>query len=172
MASPHCCPDVLASLATLYAQSRPAMLSRRCLTATAGTSLVRDSQEPGHDPGSRQTRRFALREDASSNLRSLTKIPHCCLRWEVFSSQVAGRPLSPAKDRRLVPTPNPTSTHQAVGALRLSIKAALFAGPLDSALALRTLLPPRRTARCRGKTSMCQAPRAHSPRAIVKLTMF
>jgi len=31
------------SLATLYAQSRPVMLSRRCITATAGTSLVRDS---------------------------------------------------------------------------------------------------------------------------------
>jgi len=30
-------------LATLYAQSRPVMLSRRCITATAGTSLVRDS---------------------------------------------------------------------------------------------------------------------------------
>jgi len=35
--------SVLNRLATLYAQSRPVMLSRRCITATAGTSLVRDS---------------------------------------------------------------------------------------------------------------------------------
>lgn len=31
-------------LATLYTQSRPIMLSRRSIAATAGTALVRDSQ--------------------------------------------------------------------------------------------------------------------------------
>jgi len=35
--------SILNYIATLYAQSRPVMLSRRCITATAGTSLVRDS---------------------------------------------------------------------------------------------------------------------------------
>ena len=50
------CPSA-GSVAALYAQSRPAMLSRRCLTATAGTSLVRDSQGGGtacHHPGWRR----------------------------------------------------------------------------------------------------------------------
>jgi len=42
--NPRCYAPTLGCLATLYAQSRPAMLSRRCITATAGTSLVRDSQ--------------------------------------------------------------------------------------------------------------------------------
>lgn len=42
--NPRCAALTLGCLATLYAQSRPAMLSRRCITATAGTSLVRDSQ--------------------------------------------------------------------------------------------------------------------------------
>jgi len=108
-------PPVLVSLATLYAQSRPAMLSRRCITATAGTSLVRDSQTAaGQGPAARQA--FPPHEDASSNFRSLTKIPHCCLRRECFASQVAGRPLSPARDRRLAPTPNPTQPHLAPAA--------------------------------------------------------
>ena len=44
-------PTPLRGLAALYAQSRPAMLSRRCLTATAGTSLVRDSQGGGASCG-------------------------------------------------------------------------------------------------------------------------
>jgi len=42
--NPRCNALTLSYLAALYAQSRPAMLSRRCITATAGTSLVRDSQ--------------------------------------------------------------------------------------------------------------------------------
>jgi hypothetical protein len=40
-------------------------------------------------------------EDASSNFRSLTKIPHCCLWRGRFLPQVAGRPQSPARDHRL-----------------------------------------------------------------------
>jgi len=44
VSNPRCYAPTLGCLATLYAQSRPAMLSRRCITATAGTSLVRDSQ--------------------------------------------------------------------------------------------------------------------------------
>lgn len=40
------------------------------------------------------------RENASSNFRSLTNIPHCCRRRGCFKPRVAGRPLSPAKDRR------------------------------------------------------------------------
>jgi len=42
--APRCGLPPPGNLAALYAQSRPAMLSRRCLTATAGTSLVRDSK--------------------------------------------------------------------------------------------------------------------------------
>jgi len=46
--------DALNHLAILYAQSRPVMLSRRCITATAGTSLVRDSlTETNHNSISR-----------------------------------------------------------------------------------------------------------------------
>ncbi len=40
-------------------------------------------------------------EDASSNFRSLTKIPHCCLWRGHVLPQVAGRPQSPARDHRL-----------------------------------------------------------------------
>jgi len=44
--TPRCHAGNLAGLTTLYAQLRPAMLPHGCLTATAGTSLVRGSQ-PG-----------------------------------------------------------------------------------------------------------------------------
>jgi len=44
-------------------------------------------------------------ENASSNFRSLTKIPHCCLWWGHFLPQVAGRPQSPARDHRLANKP-------------------------------------------------------------------
>ena len=40
-------------------------------------------------------------ENASSGLRPVTKIPHCCLGWGCLEPQVAGRPLSPARDRGL-----------------------------------------------------------------------
>ena len=36
--------NFLSNLAILYTQSRPIMLSRRCIAATAGTSLVRNSR--------------------------------------------------------------------------------------------------------------------------------
>lgn len=52
-----------------------------------------------------------VRENACSSLRSLTKIPHCCLWRDPLRSQVAGRPQSPARDRRLSLTPNPTQRH-------------------------------------------------------------
>ena len=52
-----------------------------------------------------------VRENACSSLRSLTKIPHCCLWRDPLRSQVAGRPQSPARDRWLQCTPNPTQGH-------------------------------------------------------------
>ena len=58
---PRCLRNVQSNLATLYAQSRPAMLSRRCITATAGTSLVRDSQTvASHYPTTREAPTGAL----------------------------------------------------------------------------------------------------------------
>jgi len=101
VAHPRCRGNVEGSLATLYAQSRPAMLSRRCITATAGTSLVRDSQTAANQCSAARGRPGRPHEDASSNFRSLTKIPHCCLWRGRFLPQVAGRPQSPARDRWL-----------------------------------------------------------------------
>jgi len=50
MVYPFFLHSFLDRLATLYAQSRPVMLSRRCITATAGTSLVRDSLTETNQP--------------------------------------------------------------------------------------------------------------------------
>jgi len=95
------------NLATLYTQSRPIMLSRRCLAATAGTSLVRDSLTKikhhsilWEDFTAMPSKKNHLHENASSNASSLTKIPHCCRWWDHFKSQVTGRPLRPVKDNR------------------------------------------------------------------------
>jgi len=71
---------IWARVAALYAQSRPAMLPRRCLTATAGTSLVRASQAGGSSftpPGGRPCLPHR-RKHACSGFRPLTTIPHCC----------------------------------------------------------------------------------------------
>jgi len=171
--NPHFGLRARGSLATLYAWSRPAMLSRRCITATAGTSLVRDSLAGVRYATTprRATAHSYPRENASSNFRSLTKIPHCCLRRGYFKPQVAGRPLSPARDRRLGPTPNPTQPHP-VSALGLSSARELphRGAHRPARHALRTLLPRPTRAPVGSQTSMCQASRAHSPRAIVKLT--
>ena len=53
-----------------------------------------------------------VRENACSGLGPLTKIPHCCLWRDPLRSQVAGRPQSPARDRWLSLTPNPTRRHR------------------------------------------------------------
>lgn len=53
-----------------------------------------------------------VRENACSGLSPLTKIPHCCLWRDPLRSQVAGRPQSPARDRWLSLTPNPTRRHR------------------------------------------------------------
>lgn len=113
VATPGCDPDDPGNLATLYAQSRPVMLTQRCLTATAGTSLVRASV--GGQPGSGPRGGAATplpHENASSGLRPVTKIPHCCLGRGPLRPRVAGRPQSPARDHRLEPTPNPPQPHR------------------------------------------------------------
>jgi len=110
--TPRCDRVLRRRLTTLYAQSRPAMLSRRCLTATAGTSLVRDSEgarSASYPPAWRMD--YAWRKDACSGFHPVTKIPHCCRWWEYLPSQVAGRPHSPARDRWLSLTPNPARAH-------------------------------------------------------------
>jgi len=119
--TPSCHPTVRRSLATLYAQSRPVMLSQRGITATAGTPLVRDSLAGGgHRPPPRQTHQVRPHEDASSGSSPWTKIPHCCPGRGYSKPRVAGRPLSPARDRRLEPTPNPTWKHPAPAKLYLA----------------------------------------------------
>jgi len=77
------------------------MLSRICLAATAGTSLVRDSRIIEQGLSYRKVHACMLthslyhHEGAGSSL-SLTKIPHCCLR-RIYTIQVAGRSLKPAR---------------------------------------------------------------------------
>jgi len=52
------------------------------------------------------------RTSACSDSRPVTNIPHCCLWRGSLQPQVAGRPLSPARDRWLgPPTPNPPRAH-------------------------------------------------------------
>lgn len=93
-------------LAILYTQSRPIMLSLRCLAATAGTSLVRNSQTRIYHHlilwwNFTVIPSYSSSRNASSNVYSLTKIPHCCRWWDCFKSQVTGRPLRPVKDHWL-----------------------------------------------------------------------
>ena len=59
---------------------------------------------PRHDVG---------RTSACSNVRPVTKIPHCCLWRGFLRPQVAGQPLSPAWDRRPTFAPNPPRAHPA-----------------------------------------------------------
>ena len=107
------------------------------------------------------------RTSACSDSRPVTNIPHCCLWRGSFQPQVAGRPLSPARDRRLGPTPNPPRAHPgaALRASRWNNQA-----PRSAPRVLRTPRPPPPTSRGGGPTRMCQASCAHSPRTIVKFT--
>jgi len=107
------------------------------------------------------------RTSACSDSRPVTNIPHCCLWRGSFQPQVAGRPLSPARDRRLGPTPNPPRVHPgaALRASRWNDQA-----PRSAPRVLRTPRPPPPTSREGSPTRMCQASCAHSPRTIVKFT--
>jgi len=93
--NPRCYAPTLGCLATLYAQSR-----RQCYLDEVLPQLLAPlwSETPRQAP-------FSIwrpgHENASSNFRLLTNIPHCCLRWGYFKPQVAGRPLRPARDHRL-----------------------------------------------------------------------
>ena len=84
----------------------PAMSYRNCWHIF-GPGLSGAHAWSGTPAGSRH-----VRENACSGLSPLTKIPHCCLWRDPLRSQVAGRPQSPARDRRLSLTPNPTWGHR------------------------------------------------------------
>ena len=159
-APPGVWPGPQGCLATLYAQSRPAMLPRRCLTATAGTSLVRGSggggarcRRPGwrfHPAGHRA---------AWSGGSPVPKIPHCC-RWRgCFPPRVAGRPLSPARDRGLRRTPNPPRAHPGAAA-----PVTLARGPPGQRLAAHAPLCRRAaTQAARPDSHVSGAPLAFAP---------
>lgn len=108
-----------------------------------------------------------VRENACSSLRSLTKIPHCCLWRGPLRPQVAGRPQSPARDRWLNLTPNPTWGHPYPAAAWWPQPPAVRRRGPANPHALRTLAPPPPGPAGRGQTGMCQASRAHSLRTIV-----
>jgi len=75
-------------------------------------------------------------------------------RQDFFISQVAGRPLSPARDRWLDPTPNPTQQHRAAVAARYaaasqrgSVGLSTLPEALSLSLALEVKTPGYRTCR-------------------------
>ena len=65
----RCYLGFLAGLDTLYTQSWPIMLSRICLAATAGTSLVRDSRVTKHSLSYRKARAYVYTKLVPSQRR-------------------------------------------------------------------------------------------------------
>ena len=170
MPSPRCHPD---------APPRPSCALRPVTTGNALPAMSYRNCWHIFSPGLSGRRRLlrpprlvprhgTQRTSACSDFRPVTKIPHCCLWRGSFQPQVAGRPLSPARDRRLgAPTPNPPRAH--LGAAR-GLHAGMT-GPPSQHLAYYAPLGRRHPTTCGwGPTRMCQASCAHSPRTIVKFT--